>query len=235
MEEELASYAMIGRGVVFPGWFLAVSLWDQGGDRHGGLDRLETMPWRYQQGAVACKQVWDHVGRIAGVLRLLAPHLAQSVPLAGQLREDRLEVLPVYCRDDLVVTVLLNRRLRCTYPRDYAGRPLSGGIRLAPLRNVIVEQPLPPWITPAAVLAVDHDRGLRPLEFAPGDGQITVKIDAVDAVTTLLVCPTQSMAAGIKDQWRSLPGIGWHAVTTRSVGSACVSPAPDMPTRGFAA
>ena len=206
VEEELASYAMIGRGVGIPGWFLAVSLWDQGGDRRGDLDRLDRMPWRYQEGVVACKQVWDHVGRLAGVFHLLAPHLAASVPLAGQLRDDRLEVLPVYCHDDLVVTVLLNRRLRCTYPRDYADPSAAGGIRLAPLRNVVIEHPLPPWITPAAVLAIDHDRGLRPLEFAPGDGQITVKVDAVDAVTMLLVCPTLAMAATIQQQWRSLSG-----------------------------
>ena len=207
VEEELTSYAMIGRGVGFPGWFLAVSLWDQGGPRQGGLDRLETRPWRYQEGAVACKQVWDHVGRMAGVFHLLAPHLAASVPLPGQLRDDRLEVLPIYCHDDLVVTALLNRRLRCTYPRDASDPSQAGGIRLAPLRNLVVVHPLPAWIQPAAVLAVDHDRGLRPLAFVPGDGQVTVKVDAVDAVTMLLVCPSRSMAATLKEQWQKLSDV----------------------------
>ena len=93
--------------------------------------------------------------------------------------------------------------LRCSYPRDYADPSRSGGIRLAPLRNVIVEHPLPAWIAPAAVLAIDHDRGLRPLEFAPGDGVITVKVDAVDAAGLLLVCPTQAMAAAFKQESRN--------------------------------
>lgn len=186
-EEELASYAMLGRGARLFGWFLVPSVWDQGTTLHGGIDPLETRPWRYQEGATACVPVWNLIGEIAGFLKALQPLVAASAPFGGRLRRDGLEVLPVLCRDELLIVVLLNRRLRCTYPRHFPDGSSWGGIELKPHRGVTVTPPLPPALGPIGrVLAFDHDRGFRDVPFRLEAGKLSLDVDAVDTATVLL-------------------------------------------------
>jgi hypothetical protein len=194
-EEELASYAMLGRGARHFGWFLIPSVWDQGAELRGGIDSLEDRPWRYQEGATACVPVWNLVGNIAGVLKPLQPYLATSARLPADRHPEGVEVLPLLCKDDLVVTVLLNRRLRCLYPRDFPDGKSHGGIKLMPQRELLISHKLPKWVQPVRVMAFDHDRGLRDLRFNVLDDAIFVNVDAVDTATLLLVCPTGEVAA----------------------------------------
>jgi len=188
-EQELASYAMLGRGARHFGWFLAASVWDQGTHLRGGINHLETRPWRYQEGATACVPIWNLVGNIAAVLKALQPYVAISAKLPGHLRPDGIEVLPLLCKDDLVVVVLLNRRLRCLYPRDFPDGSSHGGIKLMPHRQVVISHPIPSWVRPAKAVAFDHDRGFRNVAFKAKGGKLAVKVDAIDAATLLLAAP----------------------------------------------
>jgi hypothetical protein len=205
-EEELASYAMLGRGARHLGWFLAPSVWDQGTTLHGGIDPLETRPWRYQEGATACVPVWTQIGNIAALTRALQPYLAASAPERGELRDDGVEVLPIVCKGDLLVVVLLNRRLRCTYPRDHADGGSHGGVRLKPHRNLTVRVTPLAGVEPAA-LAFDHDRGFRDAPVSADRGALEVTVDAVDTATVLLVgAPRETVRKETEARLRPPPG-----------------------------
>jgi outer membrane protein assembly factor BamB len=237
-EEELTSYAMLGRGAKSFGWFLAVSIWDQGGGAGGALDQFETMPWRYQEGAVACPPIWNQVGEIAGVLKTLRPYIAASAPMPTQLREDRIEVLPVLCHDDLIITALLNRQLRCLYPRDFPRGESYGGIKLVPHRNVSIEHSLPSWIKPARVLVFDHERGLRECPFTVRNGQVQVQVDAVDAASLLLICPTVHLASDISNalQKQFRPTVGGSPIRPdRIVTQTANTPPWEAPAAAYRA
>ncbi len=194
-EQEMASYAMLGRGARHLGWFLGPSVWDQGGERRGGIDFLEDKPMRYQEGLTACMQNWEHVGRIAAVFKVLRPFLAASAPLPSVWRSDRIEVLPLLCRDDLIVTVVLNRRLSVLYPRDFLEGRRFGGIRLQPHRDVDIVHGIPSWIRPAQAWVVDHDRGVRQTVFTWKEGEVSVRLDALDTAALVALCPEAGPAA----------------------------------------
>lgn len=206
-EEDLASYAMLGRGARLFGWFLVPSVWDQGTTLHGGIDPLETRPWRYQEGATACVPVWNRIGEIAGFLKALHPFVAAGAPFGGRLRPDGLEVLPVLCRTELLVVALLNRRLRCTYPRDFPDGSSWGGIELKPHRGVTILQTLPPALVPVTgVLAFDHDRGFREVPFRIESGKLAAEVDAVDTATILLAGGRETLERIRKDASSRLEG-----------------------------
>jgi hypothetical protein len=192
-EEEVHSYAMLGRGSKHNGWFMIPSVWEQGSGWGGGIDGCATRPMRYQEGATANTPLWRHIGNIAGFFTAMAPYIASSARLPGHLRPDRVEVLPILCKDDVVMTTVLNRHLRCLYPRDFPEGGNYGGVKLQPYRNFVITHPLPSWIKPAKVLAFDHDRGLRDLSFQALDGSIRIRIDALDTATTLLICPSEEV------------------------------------------
>jgi hypothetical protein len=226
-EEELASYAMLGRGARHLGWFLIPSVWDQGTDRYGGIDMLEDKPMRYQEGATACVPIWNHIGKIAGVFKALQPYLAASATLPGELRQDRIEVLPLLCKDDLLLTTLLNRTQRCSYPRDYPTGESSGGVKLYPFRDTTISQVLPAWITPAKVLLFDHDRGVREAPFRVEKSRVTVRVDALDTSALLLICPTEQLAETLKTSFTAWvrPVKGGSAIRPDVVQTAGHAPA----------
>lgn len=198
-EQDMASYAIVGRGAVHPGWFLGPSLWEQGWSRGGGVDWLEVMPWRYQEGATANAQVWRRAGAAAGVFQALQDQLAASAKLPQTFRaEDMVEILPLLSADDMVMTVVLNRRMRSVYPRDFPDGSSAGGTVIQPRRDVVIRHPLPAWITPHNVLAYDPDRGVREVPFQAGQGNLQVKLDALDAASLLLISTSPQMTAELK-------------------------------------
>lgn len=211
-EEELASYAMLGRGARHPGWFVGVSLWEQGAGKGGGGDWSETRPWRYQEGVTAVPTVWNQVGRIAGVFEALAPSLSISTRLSAAQplnrsrqawHEQNVEVLPLLTHDRLVIASVLNRNFSIAYPRDYADGSHSGGIQLRPLRDVAVAVPLPR--DTVRVLAFDHDRGVRSVPFGTGAAASEVRLDALDAAALLIACPTVEQADAIASKLSRVP------------------------------
>jgi hypothetical protein len=202
-EQEIASWMMIGRGIRHPGWFLMASLWQQGGNLGGGIDHLETMPWRYQEGAKACLPVWAKIGNIAAQYKALGPYITASAPLGGHLHDNKIEVLPLLCRDDVILTVLLNRQVKSTFPRDFPDGSSAGRFDIVPHRNCNIRLDLPNGIRPVRVFAFDHDRGVRALPFRILREQIEVQVDALDTATILVMSPTPAISKEIETRMRA--------------------------------
>lgn len=214
-EEELASYSILGRGARHLGWFLGPSMWEQGEQYGGATDPFDTRPWRYQEGMTANTEIGNHVRRIAATFRALSDHIAVSAPLPGRLTEQGVEVLPIYAAEDqVVITTLLNRRLRCTYPRDFADAPMaSGGIRLEPQHDFSVDIPRPAWTNPRAVIAFDHDRGVRSLPFEVKDQVVVAHMDSLAATAILFTVNSSAVAARIRDMLETIePAMGGSSI-----------------------
>lgn len=192
-EEEMASFAIVGRGAKHFGWFLIPSHWEQGYNRGGAIDFVESKPFRYQEGATATPQIWKHIGHLAAPIKALGPWLVTGSKLPSKLDDRRIETLPVLCKDNVIVTTVLNRHLRSLYPYDFDHSEHPGYTMLQPWRNILVEHALPRWITPVAVYAYDLDRGLRQIPFAASSDSVQLYLDALDTAALLLICPDEEI------------------------------------------
>lgn len=226
-EEELASFAMIGRGAKQFGWFLIPSHWEQGYNRGGGIDPVETKPYRYQEGATATPQIWNHIGHIAAPIKALGPWLATGSKLPSVLDERRIETLPVLCKDNLIITTILNRHLRSLYPYDFGDTGRPGYTMLQPWRNILVEHALPRWIKPVAVYAYDIDRGLRQIPYATSGHSIQLYLDALDTAGLLLICPDEDLRLEIENTLA--------AAVEPAVGGSCIHPSAVVPLQAVSA
>jgi WD40 repeat protein len=80
---QFQAFQAVGRGAKSIQWFLYQNHWEQGWGRAGGTDFARTFQDKLRSGHIGNPLMWNRVGRVSGVLRLVEPYLTNSASYAS--------------------------------------------------------------------------------------------------------------------------------------------------------